>query len=226
MNTQLKNININREEALRYMGHRGEVPESLKKVLDECEHRLLMTIRPEFIFRVFDISDCPEGIKVEGSSLILRGEDIRSHLHGCGRAVLMCATLGGDTDRLIRTAEVNDISSAFITDALASAAIEEVCRIADRHISEQLPESYFTWRFSPGYGDFPIDIQKEFLETLNAPKRIGLCAAENNILIPRKSVTAVSGVSDTPLPEKKRGCICCNMRDRCAYRKRGEHCGF
>lgn len=224
MKTELKFIN--RVEALRYMGHRGDVPESLEKTLAECEHSLLMTIRPEFIFRVFDIVPCTEGIKVEGSSLILKGEDIRRHLDGCGRAVLMCATLGADADRLIRTSEVNDISSAFITDALASAAIEDVCRIADSHISEQLPECYFTWRFSPGYGDFPIDIQKDFLETLNAPKRIGLCAAENNILIPRKSVTAVSGVSDTPLPKMKRGCVCCNMRDRCAYRKRGEHCGF
>lgn len=224
MNTELKNIN--REEALRYMGHRGEVPESLNKTLDECEQRLLDVIHPEFIFRVFGISPCPDGVKVEGSSLILKGEDIRSHIDGCERAVLMCATLGGDTDRLIRTAEVSDISSAFITDALASAAIEDVCRIADKYISEQLPECYFTWRFSPGYGDFPIDIQKGFLETLNAPKRIGLCTAENNILIPRKSVTAVSGVSDTPLPEKKRGCVRCNMADRCVYRKRGEHCGF
>lgn len=223
MNISLKNIN--REEALRYMGHRGDIPESLEKTVEKCEKELLAIMRPNFIFRVFDIVRGNDGIGVCGSSLILRGRDIRDHLEGCGRAVLMCASLGAETDRLIRTAEATDISSAFVMDAMASAAIEEVCRLADMHIKERLAECYFTWRFSPGYGDFPIDIQKDFLETLNAPKRLGLCTDENNILIPRKSVTAVSGISETPLPEKRRGCACCNIAKSCAFRKRGEHCG-
>ena len=59
-------------------------------------------------------------------------------------------------------------------DALASAAIEEVCRIADEDIKGQIDGEFLTWRFSPGYGDFPLEIQKEFLEAVNAPKRIGL----------------------------------------------------
>ena len=138
----------------------------------------------------------------------------------------MCATLGADTDRLIRTAEITDISSAFVMDAMASAAIEDICRLADEEIKKQLPDCFFTWRFSPGYGDFPIEIQKDFLETLNAPKRIGLCTGDNNILIPRKSVTAVAGISENPVPKKRRGCASCNMAETCAFRRRGDHCGF
>lgn len=224
MNLTLESIN--RREALRYMGHKGEVSTVLEDTVEKCERKLLRTIRPNFIFRVFDIKHNPESVDVLGSSLVLRGNDIKNHLDGCGKAVLMCATLGSDTDKLIRAAEVSDISSAFVMDALASAAIEDVCRMADDYIKQQMPGLFFTWRFSPGYGDFPIDIQTDFLEALNAPKRAGVCAGENNILIPRKSVTAVSGISESPLPQKRRGCVCCNMVESCTFRKRGEHCGF
>lgn len=222
----IKLESVSKNEALRYMGHHGELSDSLRRVVDDCEKKLLEVIRPDFVFRVFDIIRFESGIKVCGSSLLLTGSDIYNHLEGCDRAVLMCATLGNAADRLIRTTEVNDISSAFVMDAVASAAIEDVCRIADKKIMEQLPESFFTWRFSPGYGDFPIEIQKQFLGTLNAQKRIGLCADESNILIPRKSVTAVAGISDKPVPQKRRGCACCSMSGSCAYRKRGDHCGF
>lgn len=208
------------------MGHRGELTESLEKKIQQCVEQLLKTIRPNFVYRIFDIKPVDRGIEVCGSSLVLEGNDIRNHLEGCDRAVLMCATLGADTDRLIRAAEISDISGAFVMDAMASAAIEDVCRLADVEIKKQLPDCYFTWRFSPGYGDFPIEIQKDFLETLNAGKRIGLCTGENNILIPRKSVTAVAGISEKPVPKKRRGCACCNMAESCAYRRRGDHCGF
>lgn len=218
---------INRAEALRYMGQKGkEIPPALSEVLDSCEKKLLGTIRPNYVFRVFDIERKQDGIHICSGMLVLEGKDIADHLEGCSRAVLMCATLGADTDKLIRTEEITDISSAFVMDAMASAAIEEVCRIADEQIKQQIPGYFFTWRFSPGYGDFPISIQKEFLETLNASRFVGVCTGENNILVPRKSVTAVAGISENPLPKKRRGCACCNMAARCEFRKRGDHCGF
>lgn len=220
----LDSISIN--EALRYMGHRGDVSDALRSLLCDCEKRLLEAIRPLWTFRVFDVEAADEGVHILNTALTLTGKDIRAHLEGCRRAVLMCATLGGDTDRLIRTMEVSDISSAFAMDAMASAAIEDVCRLCDEEIKKQLPECFLTWRFSPGYGDLPLDLQGVFLDTLCAQKQIGLCCESNNILIPRKSVTAVMGVSDKPLPQKRQGCACCNMQEHCEYRKRGDHCGF
>ena len=138
----------------------------------------------------------------------------------------MCATIGADADKLIRLTEISDISAAFVMDSLASAAIEQVCSETDKIIKETFPSDFLTWRFSPGYGDFPIEIQGEFLDVMNAQKRIGLNVGSGNILIPRKSVTAVAGLSQTPAPKKRRGCVCCNMAEVCQYRKRGDHCGF
>ena len=100
-----------------------------------------------------------------------------------------------------------------------------MCNKAEEEIQNKLDGYNFTWRFSPGYGDFPIDLQQKFLEILDAPKRIGVNTTENMLLVPRKSVTAVIGLSKGEISKGKRGCVSCNMYDRCEYRLRGEHCG-
>ena len=119
------------------------------------------------------------------------------------------------------------MAKAVVTDALASAAVEEVCALAESEIKSRSESGFFTWRYAPGYGDFDINIQKDFLSLLDAQKKIGLYTSGDTMLLtPIKSVTSVMGVSDTPLPPKKRGCITCNMKDSCAFRKRGSHCGY
>lgn len=217
---------INTAEALRYMGYRGnEIPENMKAVIKKCEKNLLEAIKPEYTFRVFDISFTEEGVSVEGTAFVLKGKDIKNHLIECGKAVLMCATLGINSEKLIHRLSVSDIPESFITDALASAAIEQVCNEAEKEIKCKFDNMYMTWRFSPGYGDFPIEQQSEFLNVTDAAKRIGVYLTDGGMLIPTKSVTAVIGLSENQLKQNKQSCACCNMSDRCSFRKRGEHCG-
>jgi cobalamin-dependent methionine synthase I len=47
-------------------------------------------------------------------------------------------------------------------------------------------------RFSPGYGDWTLDNQPQVLQLAEA-ERIGITLTESNIMIPRKSVSAVIG---------------------------------
>lgn len=209
------------------MGFGSKKPDAdMQKLLDECERRLLDVIEPRYLYKAFDIDGRDDGIYVDGTSLILKGGDIAKHLSGCEKCVLMCVTLSSGADRLIRTLEACDMTEAVITDCLASAAVEQVCDIAENEIRSKLSDFNFTWRFSPGYGDLPLELQKDFLNVLDAPKRIGLNVTESMILIPRKSVTAVIGISHGEISKGRRGCISCNMKEICAYRKRGEHCGF
>lgn len=217
---------LNKAEALRYMGFgENEPDDNTARLMEECEKKLLSVIKPCYIYRVFDICECPEGVEVKGTSLILKGDSVREHLEGCERCVLMAATLSAGADMLIRRNEAVDMTSAVITDFLASAAVEQVCDEAEREINAQLSRYNSTWRFSPGYGDLPLDIQSDFLTVLDAQKRIGLNATANNILTPRKSVTAVIGLSTGEISKKKRGCEACSMKDKCTFRKRGIHCG-
>lgn len=218
---------INQSEALRYLKYGNNRPDSsIQAIIDRCEKKLLETVKPRYTYKVFDISFMPDGIHAEGSTLVLRGNDISNHLKGCEKAVLMCATISADVDMLIRNAQIADMTEAVIYDSLASVCIEQLCDEIEKEIHEKLPHYFHTWRYSPGYGDFPIDIQPEFIEVLNADKRIGLCVTDTNMLTPKKSVTAVTGLSCNEIKPSKRGCQTCSMRDKCQFRRKGEHCEF
>lgn len=223
----LELLQLNRAEALRYMGYKDKEPdENVMNIIDECESVLLKAVKPRYTYKLFDIKTLENGISVLGTSLLFEGNDIKEHLKGCDKCILLCATVSAEADKIIRSYETIDMTKTVISDCLASAAVEEVCNKAEIEIKEKLPDYNFTWRFSPGYGDFPLTIQPEFLNVLDAQKRIGLNCTESLILIPRKSVTAVIGISKNPISKGKRGCVSCNMRDRCEYRKKGDHCGF
>ena len=83
---------------------------------------------------------------------------------------------------------------------------------------------YLTGRFSPGYGDCPLSLQPALCRALDTPRGIGLAPTRDNLLTPRKSVTAILGLADHPVTGARAGCARCLLRETCAYRKRGTTC--
>lgn len=81
-----------------------------------------------------------------------------------------------------------------------------------------------TGRFSPGYGDWDIAVQPMVAAALDTVRKAGLCVTDTNLMTPRKSVTALLGVSDHPVKGQLAGCGHCVLRTRCEYRKRGKTC--
>ncbi len=208
---------LSRREAIRYLGGAGlSLNYRMDVLMDECEKEILKKANPKFLYVEKELP-CEE---------ILHGNDIKSHLDGCEKAVMMCATLGADIDKLIRISQITDMAKAVVLDSFASVAIEQVCQKVDELIVKKYPDYYLTFRFSPGYGDYPIELQKDFLRILDASRKIGLTVNDSFMLVPTKSVTAVLGLSKNLIEQKKRGCAVCNMRDKCKYRRNGEHCGF
>lgn len=216
---------INRAEAFRYLGIKGTPDNATLQLADECENLLLADISPKFCWVYAAISEHSDNsVRLSGYTLELAGNDISAHLDGCCGVVLMCATLGNSVDILLRKTQAQDMAKAVILDAMASAAIEQVCDEAEKEIYARFENKHFLWRFSPGYGDFPIEVQRDFLTALNAQKVIGVCTSPSGMLIPAKSVTAVIGVHEKSVQNKKHGCESCNMRDKCNYRKTGGTC--
>jgi 5-methyltetrahydrofolate--homocysteine methyltransferase len=208
---------LNRQEAVRYLGGAGiQLNYRMDRLMDECEKEVLKAANPKFLYIEKDLP-CEE---------ITRGNDIVNHLDGCEKAILMCATLGAEIDKLIRISQISDMAKAVVLDSFSSVAIEQVCSKVDELLAEKYDGMNMTFRFSPGYGDYPIELQKDFLRILDAPRKIGLTTNENYLLMPTKSVTAVLGLSKSPIERKKRGCAICNMRGKCQFRRNGEHCGF
>ena len=77
------------------------------------------------------------------------------------------------------------------------------------------------WRFSPGYGDWPLEQQPELLRLAHADK-IGVSLSSSLMLMPRKSITAIIGLyrkqAETAPSHSPHGCAMCNKTD-CPSRK-------
>ncbi len=219
---------LNRKEALRYLGYSGEqLDDTMKHLIDLCEEKVLAVAKPRYVYKVCNIMAIESqnhGIAVDGCHLVLTGESIKKHLKGCDMAVLMAVTLSDSIDRLIRITQVEDMAKAVLVDSLSSVAIEQVCDKVEHIIRQAYPDKYQTFRFGIGYGDLPILLQKDFLNALDAPKRIGLNVNASYMLTPTKSVTAIIGLSDNSIEKTARGCQTCNMREQCNIRQKGGHC--
>ena len=115
--------------------------------------------------------------------------------------------------------------TAVLLDALGSSFVEAGCDGTEEEISARFPALHRTDRFSPGYGDLPLDLQPALCAALDAQRRLGLTVTDSLLLNPVKSVTAVIGLSPTPQPARIRGCGYCNFRENCQFRKEGTTCG-
>lgn len=212
-------------EALRYMGcQNGKANNHTLALLKECERLVISHSTPRYCYKSFDINETELGIEVVGTNIVLEGNDIKNHLKNCFGVVIMCATLSGGIDMLIRKTQLEDMSKAVIVNSLASVAIEQVCNKVEEEIYTSFPHCYKTFRYSPGYGDLPITLQKDILNILDAPRKTGLCVNQSFMLTPIKSVTAIIGLSDTEITAKSRGCLGCNLKNTCQYRKVGNRC--
>lgn len=219
---QLESINPN--EVLLYLGYTGgEVPSEIEAQITECSAQIMRAARPKLTYRIAALKN---GV-LQGMTFPLQGKDIARHLEGCHTAVLMAATLGPDVETLLMRTQVQDMARALILDSCASTAIENVCDRFEQTLRQQYEAQgqYLTDRFSPGYGDMPISQQLDFCELLDTRRRIGLSVSQSGIMIPRKSVTAVMGVSDTPRTRRSSGCANCSMFRTCTIRKDGRICG-
>ena len=140
---------------------------------------------------------------------------------------LMAATLGTAVDELLRRAAAQDLARSVLLDAVASVAAEQAAVLAENAAARALCREgeYHTGRFSPGYGDLPIELQRRIIPLLDAPRQIGLAVTRSLILTPRKSVTALIGVADHLVTGSLAGCDTCLLREKCEWRKRGMPCG-
>lgn len=216
---------INRAEALRYMGWRGEPDERISALLDECEAELLKAARPRFMWRVFDIERSEGGIMLSGCDFILEGFDIARHLEGCAKAAVTAATLSADADRLLKRLQLADSAKGMAADALASVLAEQTSELARKDISEKMSGYSATWCNAAGYGDFPLEAAPLLIKAVDAERKIGVSCTGSNMITPQKSIVGVVGLSEGELDRRRRSCDDCNMKEVCAFRRDGLHCG-
>ncbi len=125
-----------------------------------------------------------------------KSEKLRNNLQGCSKAVLFAATIGAGIDRLIRRYEKADPKLGLLLQGLGAERVESLCDAFDAEVkacAEKLGGET-NWRYSPGYGDLPIEVQRVFLPLLDAERRLGITLSESCLMAPSKSVTAIIGI--------------------------------
>lgn len=214
-------ITIRKEEIFRYAAAQGLEQDPFWEA--QADKAIAMTeaqLRPRFCYRCFSISQETDGVSVKNTALFLQGQDIKKHVKGAQSCYLLAATLGHGMETLLRHTMATDMTLGLLLDACADVAIESLCDSICEDITKELPCGVrCTTRYSPGYGDFPLSVQPDFLKALDATKRIGLHVSPDLILLPRKSVTAVIGVTTGEKETLVHGCAHCANRQNCSYKK-------
>ena len=181
---------VRRDEILRYAGVRGESAE-LTPLLSECLEEAKTALNYSVCYAEFPIAWKEDALDLGFAMTTSR--DLQKNLAGCSSGLVFAATVGLGIDRLIaRYARVSP-TKALLFQAIGAERIESLCETFCREISEEQGEYLLHPRFSPGYGDLPLELQKEIVAYLDGPKRIGLHLNQSLLLSPTKSVTALVG---------------------------------
>jgi len=214
-------MRIDKKEALRYMGYRGQkIDHAMQDLLEACMEEIRSVYRENYTYKIFDIERKPEGLCLKDTTILLRGRDIGVHLERSVKCAVMAVSLGLEIDKKLSVYSRTDLTRSLVFDACAAAAVEAMCDEVQERIEAEAGELglQITARFSPGYGDFSIDIQKELLRLLKTYEKFGLGVNESSIMIPRKSVTAVIGMQTESCGARENKCISCENKN-CTYRK-------
>lgn len=240
-------VEIPRQEACRYLGYRGITPDAtVGECLERCVEQLQKECHPRAVWERYPLRVektageyvLPEttlgtsggqaakdaeksSCRIVAGDLRFISNDLGRNLDGCTTIVLMAATIGPGVDYLIRRAQARSMAEAAVYQAAGAAMVEAWCDMVNQRIVEALrQESLFARpRFSPGYGDAPLTLQKDFSRLLAMPATCGISLTDTLLMAPSKSVTAFIGFSEQNKECVISGCGSCGKREDCAYRR-------
>ena len=188
-------------EIARYLGYQKvAVPdEQVSTLIKAAADEMLDVIQPQSVCEKFDLTVEYDEKKDFGlvafSDVTIKSKDLARNLRDCSQIVLFAATLGPQCDQLIRRAQVKDQVKAAVFQATGAMYIEKCVDLLNENIKQYAEAQGKTTRprFSPGYGDVSLDVQKSFFRLLPC-QRIGLTLMDTLVMSPEKSVTAFVGV--------------------------------
>lgn len=213
-------MDISRREILRYLGYgRQKADERVNDLIEECLSELEHVVSPKSVSRLFPLRLLPD-YSIDFTCFQTRSQNLSKNLRDCDQVLFFAATLGTGADVLIKKYTMLQMSKAVTMQAAATAMLEEYCDCINRQMKAEYETQgyYLRPRFSPGYGDFPLECQRKLTAVLDVGKRIGITLTDSLLMLPSKSVTAVMGVSKKPYRCEVKGCEVCEKTD-CAYRR-------
>ena len=176
---------VNHREVQRY-ARGGENDEGTNAVLESC----LAELEPELSYKVVwnEYPVTTTGDLVDLTFTKTTSSALAVNLRECRRIVLFAATVGIAPDRLsLKYSRISPIKSLLI-ESIAAERVEALCDVFSSQFENTRP------RFSPGYGDLSLELQRDIITTLDAGRKIGLTLNESLLMTPTKSVTGIIGI--------------------------------
>lgn len=189
-------LEINEYEALRYLGYvRSSISQEDIDMVKACIEEVRPILMPKACYDRYDISVNEDGhISMPYGEIV--SHDLVRNMLGCKSMYMFAATIGPRFDMALNRARAISISKAAVYQSVGAAAVEALCDklnvdLANKAISEG---EKLRPRYSPGFGDMPLENQRGFFKILTPERHIGLTLKDNLIMAPEKSVTALIGI--------------------------------
>ncbi len=175
-------------EVARYAGCKELTP-TIEQTIRTCFAEAADSLRYTVVY-----AECPVTVKdggVDFGAFFVPSGSLQKQLDGCHRAVWFAATVGLELDRLITRYGITAPSKALILQSIGAERIEALCEAFCTFLAT---DQTVRRRFSPGYGDCPLETQHSVFRLLDCSRKIGLTLNESLLMSPTKSVTAVVGL--------------------------------
>ncbi len=145
--------------------------------------------------RVLDICHrLDEGV-ILSSGELLKGRQFAAMLENCDKVWCAAATVGR---RIVEARDAQtSVTAKSIYDAVGSECAEKAIEFLHGEAirsSLRRGEIVSLKRYSPGYGDMPLETQKIFFHLLQL-EELDLTLTNENFIVPEKTVTAWAGIT-------------------------------
>ncbi len=189
-------IEIEKEKVLKSLGYyrkkKSVLSPSIDALIEGEIKRAKKLIRGKGAYIILPVKTKSKD-EVILKNITLKGAAIARAMAKAKEVALFVDTIGPALEvEVNRLYQKDEYTKATILDTIGSVAADEGAEYLSSIIVDEAKKKN-TPRFSPGYGDWDLSIQKRLLEVTQAAK-IGVTCNEAFFMIPRKSVSAVIGL--------------------------------
>ena len=191
---ELGEIPFDEREILRYAMLPSFAPRPEELPLQECLEAAKGAAQCRAVWCRFPVAR--EGDALDLGFAKTNSRDLRQHLEGCGEILLFACTAGAEMDRRIARAKIGSPAKGLLMHAIGAQQVEGACDRLCRQLAEMYPDRQMTDRFSPGYGDLPLEMQRDVMSALDCGRTVGIVLTDSLLMTPSKSVTAIIGMKE------------------------------
>ena len=184
---------IDKEEIRRY-ARMGAMSSESDLLLDRAIEETVPLLTYKACYAEFPINISDNTVAFPFTEI--KSHDLANRFIGCDKAIIIVTTIGIGADRLVEKYKKVSPAKAFIINAVCTERIESLTDKAQNEIASEYQKLGFslTKRYSPGYGDLPLEFQKNVFSVLSPEKNLGATLNDSLLMSPSKSVSAIIGI--------------------------------